>query len=377
MGGPLGKKDTFFFLSYQYDRSRTDLSNVFPVIATVPTTTGLTALRSASFHSGPGHHALFPVRRKSLRFGGQCFAATPPATPASAPDLEPMLYWHCSTVEVQFGSFDVPQGNLFDVYDHQASARIDRRLNDSNDFYGRYLVDDLNTPQAVLNPAGDVAFSDLGRLPDSRSILRQRTQSALLDERFARANSLNEVRFSYSRIAQGIGAYNLPSNLRSLPAATVADHFGGFRRVWKQFPFRRATVHSGPGHQRQRHPQQRLRSSGELFVDSQPPLHQDGCGFCPHAKQYHQTCLLIWVITSLGILASAAVSRALSLNPASEPTNAFAVLQALPDIITNTSGVITGQGHNELPLRETDEALFIQDDFHVRPNLNLSAGTSL
>ena len=122
---------------------------------------------------------------------------------------------------VQFGTYDVPQGNLFDLHDHQASARLDRRLNDSNDFYVRYLVDDLNTPQAVLDPAGDVAFGDLGRLPDSRSILQQRTQSALFDERFARANSLNEVRFSYSRIAQGIGAFNLPANLRSRPSATV------------------------------------------------------------------------------------------------------------------------------------------------------------
>ena len=99
------------------------------------------------------------------------------------------------------------------VRDHQASARIDRRLNDSNDFYARYLVDDLNTPQAVLDPAGDVAFRDLGTLPDSRTILRQRTQSALVDERFVRINSLNEVRFSFSRIAQGIGPYNLPSTL--------------------------------------------------------------------------------------------------------------------------------------------------------------------
>ena len=82
---------------------------------------------------------------------------------------------------------------MFDVYDHQASARIDHRLNDSNDLYARYLIDDLNTPQAVLDPAGDVAFSDLGLLPDSRSDLKQRTQSGVLDERYARASSLNEL----------------------------------------------------------------------------------------------------------------------------------------------------------------------------------------
>ena len=134
------------------------------------------------------------------------FPTPPPRTRASVLARIP-LTGLASPASAQFGSYDVPQGNLFDVYDHQASARIDRRLNDSNDFYGRYLVDDLNTPQAVLNPAGDVAFSDLGRLPDSRSILHQRTpELACSTSALLAANSLNEVRFSFSRIAQGIGA---------------------------------------------------------------------------------------------------------------------------------------------------------------------------
>ena len=57
----------------------------------------------------------------------------------------------------------------------------------------------------------------------------------------------------------------------------------------------------------------------------------------------------------------------------STSTNAYSVIQAFPDLMTS-SGVITGQGRNELPLRETDVALFVQDDIHVRQNLNVSAG---
>ena len=63
--------------------------------------------------------------------------------------------------------------------------------------------------------------------------------------------------------------------------------------------------------------------------------------------------------------------------PTSGSTNALAVIQSLPDIMTNSSGVISGQGQNELPLRETDLALFIQDDFHARPNLTSEPGTPL
>ena len=70
LGGPLGKKDTFFFLSYQYDRSRSDLSNVYPVIATAPTAAGLTALLLRCFAiAGFGHDAGISVRFAICRRG--------------------------------------------------------------------------------------------------------------------------------------------------------------------------------------------------------------------------------------------------------------------------------------------------------------------
>jgi len=375
LGGPLGKKDTFFFVSYQFDRARADLSNVYPVIATAPTSSGLTALQGLSSTS-PALAAMlqYPSVTGTAGLGGNCFSATPaPAPPFASPGtMNPCFTGSGSGYN--FGSYDVPRGNLFDVYDHQASARVDRRLNDSNDIYVRYLIDDLNTPQAVLDPAGDVAFSDLGLLPDSRNILRQRTQSALFDERYARANSLNEARFSYSRIAEGIGPFNLPANLlNSRPAATVADAFGGFGAYQANFP-----------------------SAGEQFT-----LGQDTSSNVTHSNIFEgQENFSITrgrhfikmgadlVRTESNILnqpsdlghyffGSPGLAGGLQnfINePAGGSTNAIAVLQSFPDVVTNSAGLITRQGPDELQLRETDTALFIQDDFHVLPNLNLSAG---
>jgi len=405
LGGPLGKK-TFYFLSYQFDRARADLSNVYPVIATVPTTTGLSALRGVTSPSPALATMLgYPSVESVSGLVGQCFAATPPShtgftTPATS---NPCFSGTAGTY--QFGSYDVPQGNLFDVYDHQASGRIDRRLNDSNDFYVRYLVDDLTTPQAVLNSAGDVAFSDLGRLPDSRSILQQHTQSALFDERYARATSLNEFRFSFGRIAQGIGAYDLPANLRSLPAATVGDNYGGFgyyqgnfTSAGSEFTLGQdtspAVTHSNIYEVQENFSLTRNRHTikmGADFVRTQSNIinvptdlghyffgiASASGGFAGAYKSLPPAALNCYGSSPPAACSSYASAGHISgfINePTTGSSNALAVLQALPDIITNGSGAITGQGQNELPLRELDEAVFIQDDFHALSNLTLSLG---
>lgn len=372
LGGPLGKKGTFFFLSYQFDQSHSDLSNVFPVIATVPTASGLSALRSAPNTPALASMLSYPsINISSL--GGRCFATAPPAvTNFTSPSTSNPCF--TATADgYQFGSYDVPQGNLFNLNDHQASARVDRRLNDSNDFYVRYLTDDLNTPQAVLDPAGDVAFNDLGTLPDSRSILRQRTQSALLDERFARANSLNEVRFSFSRIAQGVGPYNLPSSLlNTIPSLTVADQFGGFGAYQNEFPSAGLQFTLGQDtHANVTH--------SNVFEAQENFSLTRGRHFFKMGVDFVRTqSNIINVPSDLGhfFFGTPGFSGGFKdfLNePTSGQTNAFAVLQTFPDV-TTSNGVITGQEQNELPLRETDLALFVQDDFHVRPSLEISLG---
>jgi hypothetical protein len=372
LGGPLGKKDTFFFLSYQYDRSRTDLSNVYPVIATAPTATGFATLRGiASPTPALASMLAYPSVGSISGLTGNCFGAT--SNPCFAgTNVGTGL---TTPATAQFGTYDVPQGNLFDLYDHQASARIDRRLNDANDFYGRYLIDDLNTPQAVLNPAGDVAFSDLGTLPDARSILHQRTQSTLLDERFARANSLNEVRFSFSRIAQGIGPYNLPSSLlNALPSATIADDFGGFGLYQNNFPSAGSQFTLGQDTSADVTHSNIFEAQENFSVTQNRHFVKMGADFVRTQSN------IIDVPSDLGHYffgtapGTTGGLASFIAQPTTNPTNAVAVLQALPDVLTNYSGVITGQGPNELPLRESDEAVFLQDDFRVRPNVTLSWG---
>ena len=45
LGGPIKKESTWYFLSYQWDRSRNDLSKEYPVVATLPTAQGLAILQ--------------------------------------------------------------------------------------------------------------------------------------------------------------------------------------------------------------------------------------------------------------------------------------------------------------------------------------------
>ena len=383
VGGPLGKKETFFFLSYQYDRARTDLSNVFPVVSTLPTPGALSTLRGITSPSPALATMLsFPaIGEASL--GGKCFAATPAATPPfTTPATTNPCFQTGTTANpnpdgYQYGTYDVPGGNLFDTYDHQASARIDHRLNDSNDFYVRYLIDDLKTPQAVLDPAGDVAFSDLGTLSDARSILRQRTQSGLFDERFARASSLNEVRFSYSRIAQAIGSFNLPSSiLNSKPSATIADQFGGFGGYQGNFPSAGVQFTLGPDTSANVTHSNVYEAQENYSITHSRHFIKMGADFVRTESNIINvpSDLGHYFFGSPGLTGSLGGLKNFINEPTSGSTNAIAVLQAFPDVITNSAGIITGQGRNELPLRESDVAVFAQDDFHARSNLNLSLG---
>lgn len=372
LGGPLGKKDTFFFLSYQFDQSHSDLSNVYPVIATIPTTAGLAALQAAPSTPALASMLSYPGI-DDANLGGKCFAAQPPAVTGYASPSTTNPCFSGTVAGYAFGTYDIPRANLFVLTDHQASARVDRRLNDSNDLYVRYLIDDLNTPQAILNPSGDVAFSDLGSLPESRSILLQRTQSALLDERMARADSLNEIRFSFSRIAQAVGSYDLPSGLLSRPAATIADQFGGFGAYQSDFPSAGLQLTLG-------------QDTSSTVTHSNTFEGQDNYSL-NHGRHFIKAGV-DFVRTESNILDtpsdlghfffgtpgfSGGFQTFMNEGSTGE-TNAFAVLQTFPDVVTNSAGMIIGQRQNELPLRATDLSLLVQDDFHLRPNLNFNLG---
>ena len=390
LGGPLKlKKDTFFFISYQWDGARTNLSNVFPLIASIPTTKGLQQLRQKP--STPALQVLLasPSVRNLPGASSDCFGQTstaglPAMNPCTATGVpNPQGQTIPNPDGVQYGTYLVPNANLFAVHDHQASGRIDTRLNDSNDLYGRYLFDDLLAPKEVLAPAGEVAFSDLGQLPDSQNIQRERTQSFLLDERLSGATWLNEARFSFNRIAQGVGQFQLPASARSSqPAATVGDNFGGFNissngtsyqgnfpSAGNQFTLGNDT---GP-----------TQINSNLFEVQDNFSVSRGRNNIKAGGDFVRTeSNILDVPYDLGhyFFGEAGASGGFS-EFASEPsavagatTNALAVFQSFPDLIVNGNGQIAGQGQNELPLRDLYGAGFFQDDIRARPDFTISLG---
>lgn len=386
LGGPFRKRKAFYFVSYQWDRAYANLSNVFPVVSTLPTPAGLATLQAISPKT-PALNALLtdPSVTTIPLQNGHCFASAPPPPPNPLPNqppspstMNPCFKTGSSAVPdpfgINYGAYLAPNGNAFNVQDHQASLRIDDELNYSNQLYGRYLVDDLRTPQSVLDPAGEVAFSDLGLMPDAQTLLRQRTQSFLLDERYSRPNALNELRFTFSRIAQAQGAFGLPEAERDArAAATVADNFGGFGAYSGNFPSAGVQFTLG-------------QDTSPTVAHSNVFQAQDNYSYLRgrHSLKWGADFVrteanILNVPSDLGhyFFGSAGFLGGLKSfiqEPTSGPTNALGVFQAFPDVRTNSSGEIVGQGPDELPLREFDSAYFVQDDFRFRPSFTLSAG---
>jgi len=203
LGGPLQKEATWIFLSYQWDRARNDLSPVYPLVATIPTSAGLSAL--APFASRTTVGALLGVPTVATLPGRTTpcsgVSGLPPNNPCSVGSVTIFTGTPVVATTIPFGAFLVPEAGVFDVRDHQASMRIDRRLTQRDDFYARYLFDDLRTPRTVGAAPAEVAFADLGLLPEWRAILRQRTQSLGLFWTHAWPTALHELRGSFTRIS--------------------------------------------------------------------------------------------------------------------------------------------------------------------------------
>ena len=392
LGGPLlkaNKEKFLYFISYQWIGALNNLSSVFPVVNTLPTTTGFSTLQKLP--QTPALQALLktPTVSQIPATHAPCFGSTPPAPPPSSgpPPPAPSLTNPCFTTGspqnspagVQFGSYLVPNGNVFNQHDQEASARLDYQISNADALYGRYLFDGLRTPNAALYPAGEVAFSDLGLLSYWRNTLRQQTQNLLLNERHQWVNALNELRFSFTRIAQGIGPFGVPSAAsETMASATVADQFGGFGAYSGNFPSAGTQFTLG-------------RDTGPDLTASNIFQVQDNFSYTrrKHSLKFGADFVrtqsnILFVPEDLGhyFFGSAGVAGGLSqflsepTGPCATPpcTNAQGVFQRLPNVITNGDGIAIKQGQNELPLREFDQFYFVQDDYRVRPNLTLNLG---
>ncbi len=378
LGGPMIKDKTFYFLSYQWDRTRNNLTNVFPVVSTYPTPAGLTKLRGLPqnpallAYLGTPSVSEVPAIANAPCFSNPVpagFSATNPCLPASSALV--------GATAVPFSTYLVPDGNAYDVKDNQWSARVDHRLSNSSDIYGRYLFDELRTPRMALSNAGDSAFSDLGLLPDYKLLVRQRSQSFLADHRYYWARSLNEFRFSFSRISTGTGAFQMPETARSsFAAATVFDSFGGFGAYQGNFG-----------------------AAGRLFTvgrDSSPSqtntnIFQFQENFS-HNRRNHSLKFgvnFVRILSNInsmpsdlgqyffgarGFVLSPGLSS-FATEPAVGPSRSLFAIQRLSNLTSNeNTGLVTGQGSPKLKLREFDQFYFFQDDWRMSKDFTLSVG---
>lgn len=223
LGGPLKKENAWIFTSYQWDRARNDLSPLFPVVSTLPTTAGLAALQP--FASSPTVASLLAVPTVTNLPGanapcGQPSSGLPTTNPCTIGSVQ------LGATLIPFGTFLVPRSGVFDVRDHQFSGRYDQRLGERDDVYFRYLFDDLRTPRTTGGLPGEVGFSDFGLFPEARVIFRQRTQSLGMFWTHAWPTALHELRGSFTRISSQTGAFDVPEAAReNQPAQTVIDNF--------------------------------------------------------------------------------------------------------------------------------------------------------
>jgi len=245
LGGPIKKDKSFVFISYQWDRFTDNLTDVFPVLSNYPQSTAdLAAITGLPTSPGLQAYLATPSVQRVPGLGGTpCFVNTSLSDPLGLYQTANPCLVNTTPVPIggnltgatpvtsNFNVWNVPNANTFNLRDHQVSGRFDQKINDANDFYTRYLFDDLRAPRAPLESAGVGAFSDIGLLPDWKQFLKQRTQSFLVDHRYRQAGgSLNEFRLSYSRVAQQQGAFDAPADTLNMPAAIVSDCFAGTGR---------------------------------------------------------------------------------------------------------------------------------------------------
>src|SRR5205823_3202359 len=239
LGGPIKKDSTWYFLSYQWDRARNDLSGEYPVVATLPTPDGLAVLQSinstnptptlATFLADPAVNTVpfnlaspcaIPHPLPGLNTMNPCTTGTASWTPP--PTTSPSCL-NGNTCSINFGTYLVPRGNVFDHRDHEGSGRIDRKLGERENLFFRFLLDDLRTPASVFSDPGQIAFSDLGLLPQWQPIFAERTQNFGSSWTHAFDRALNELRFSFSRVSWESGPLTANSRMRDLPQITIRN----------------------------------------------------------------------------------------------------------------------------------------------------------
>jgi len=417
LGGPVKKDKSFFFISYQWDRLADNLSDVFPVLTNYPVNPsqltaleGATGINNTALNTYLGTPSVQKVPAQANI--SPCFFATPivppvgtayrtanpcignPAMPVNPPPFNTAVpatgaFFGETPASVDFNVFNVPNANAYNLRDHQLSGRWDQRINNSNDVYARYLFDDVASPLFPLNSAGVAAFSDVGLLPDWKTLNRARTQSALIDHRFQRVNSLNEFRLSYSRVSQAQGTFGVsPTALNDQASAVVSDTYvnptalGPLGGTGGAFSSAGTLMTLGTDS-----PPTRISSNtyqiqdnysytfgrhnlkfGANFVkiDSNNYSAPDALGFYLYSGFWSGNGFQDFLTDPAFLFGPPSTSG--------EFNTSAVVSQRLVNVQYNAQGLPVGQGPNSIKIKEFDQFYFAQDDWRARSNLTLSFG---
>lgn len=374
VGGPIKKESTWIFASYQWDRARHDLSPIYPLVATVPTSVGLSQLTAMA--TSATVNALVSVPSVvSLPFTsapcGQPGSGLPPTNPCTIGTVFASLF-PTPLLPVDFGTFLVPRAGVFDVRDHQFSVRFDHRLTNRDDIYGRYLFDDLQTPRTVGALPAEVAFLDLGLLPEWRAVFKQRTQSLGLFWTHAWPTALNELRASFARISSQTGPFGVSEVAReTLPAQTVLDAFALFPAPGGTFLGAQSLQAAFP-------------SAGQRFTlgrDTRPTkiasnLLQFQENFSVSRGRHSIKAGVNFVRTQSNIRQTPSdLGQYLYLDIGFLGINGFdAFVNNLAALAFRRFPNFGGRGGDVLPLRELGQFYFFQDDIRVSSTFTISAG---
>jgi hypothetical protein len=355
VGGPLRRDSTWFFLSYQWDRARNDLSSQYPVIATLPTAQGLALLKG--FNTSTPSPTLTALLADPL-------VETVPTQPSPCGSLPnefgPLNAQNPCTsgslvilngVPIPFGTYLVPEANISDLRDHEVFARIDQKVGERDNFFFRYLFDDLLTPLAPTSSPADNGLSDSGLLPESRNFLADRTQNFGFAWTHASNRALNELRLSYSRTSSQNGPLHANSQQGETPAISVFDSFAPF-------------------------PSSSLLVAGQLFTlrrDSQPAR------FNNNVFQLQENYSFAHGIHDVKLGGNFIETRS-GLNQIQGDLGHYDYFdfQSFADNQPLTGSVrfgnFNGKGGAVLPLREIDQFYFVQDDLRISSTFTLNLG---
>ncbi len=371
LGGPIQRNATWFFASYQWSEIRSDLSAVYPQVATLPTLNGLNAL-SAMPQTRTLEALLADPTVSTLPLANSPCVGFIPGLPATNP---------CSVTggaangipvngtPVEFGTYYVPDAGLFQYRDHQALIRIDHRLGPRDDLSGRYLFDDLRTTRNAGLPPIEVGFFDPGLFPLYGDLLAQRTQNAGIFWTHAWPKALHELRFSFSRIAADDGSLNASQNKRELlPSMTVSDAFalepaaggtpGGTNQLLSDFT-----------------------AAGNLFTigrDTRPTENhttlyqiQDNVSV---ALGRHSIKWGVNFIETLSNLRSVPSDLGEYFYQSGSASGFQNFVNNAAQFAIQTFSNLGGKGGEELPLRQFSQFYFLQDDFRINRSLVISLG---